>query len=48
MEVVGHDKKQVLWEVVDDHLTEEPSDHEEIELRGFYFNVFDKYEEVGC
>ena len=45
MEVVGHDKKQVLWEVVDDHLTEEPSDHEEIGLRGVDFNVFDKDEE---
>ena len=48
MEVVDHDKKKVLWKVIDDHVVEEPSDHEEIELRGFYFNVFDKYEEVGC
>ena len=30
MEFVVHDKKQVLWEVVDNHVVEEPSDHEEI------------------
>ena len=35
----------MLWELVDDHVVEEPSDHEEIGLRGFYFNVFDEYEE---
>ena len=34
MEVVGHDKKKVLWEVVKDHVAEEPSDHEDIGLRG--------------
>ena len=34
MEVVGHDKKKVLWEVVEDHVVEEPSDHEDIGLRG--------------
>ena len=45
MGVVGHDKKRVLWEVVDDHVVEEPTDHEEIGLRGFDFNVFDQYEE---
>ena len=27
VEVVGHDKKKVLWEVVDDHVVEEPSDN---------------------
>ena len=46
MEVVGQDKKKVLWEVVKDHVLEEPTDHEEIGLQGFYFNVFDQYEEV--
>ena len=45
VEVSGHDKKNVLWEVVDDHVVEEPSDHEEIGLQGFYFNVFDEDEE---
>ena len=34
VEVVGHDKKKVLWEVVDDHVIEEPSDHKDIGLRG--------------
>ena len=42
MEVVGRDKKKVLWEVVDNHVVEEPTDHEEIGLRGFDFNFFDK------
>ena len=27
VEVVGHDKKKVIWEVVRDHEVEEPSDH---------------------
>ena len=40
--VVGHDKKKVIWEVVDGHVVEEPSDHEEIGLRGFDLNVFAK------
>ena len=45
VEVVGNDKKKVLWEVVDDHVLEEPTDHEEIGLRGFDFNYFDEDEE---
>ena len=28
VEVVGHDKKKVLWGVVGDHVVEEPTDHE--------------------
>ena len=52
MEVVGHDNKKVLWEVVDGHVVEEPSYHEDIGLRGFDFNISDKYEEgvvrEGC
>ena len=42
VEVVGHDKKKFLWGVVDDHVVEEPTDHAEIILRGFYFDVFDQ------
>ena len=45
VEVFGHDKKKVLWEVVNDNVVEEPTDHEEIGLRGFDFNVFDQDEE---
>ena len=52
VEVVGHDKNKVRWEVVDDHVVEEPSDNEDIGLRGFDFNIFDKDEEgvvrEGC
>ena len=36
---MGHDKKKLIWEVVGDHEVEEPSDHEEIGLRGFDFNI---------
>ena len=35
VEVVGQDKKNVLWEVVGDHVVEEPSDHKYIGIRGF-------------
>ena len=52
VEFVGHDKKKVLWEVVDNHVVEEPSDHEDIGLRGFDFNIFNEDEEgvvrEGC
>ena len=42
VEVVGHDKKKVLWEVVGDHVVEEPCDHEDIVLRGFDFNIYNE------
>ena len=45
VEVMGHDKKKVIWEVVGDHVVEETSDHEYIGLRGFDFNIFDEDEE---
>ena len=45
VEFFGHDKKKVLWEVVDDHVVKAQSDHEDIGLWGFDFNIFDKYEE---
>ena len=45
MEVVRHEKKKFLWELVDYHVVEEPTDHEEIVMWGFDFNVFNKYEE---
>ena len=44
VEVFGHDGKKVLWEVVDDHVIEEPTDHDEIGLRGFGINLFHEYE----
>ena len=31
--------------MVDDHVVEEPTDHEEIGLRGFDFNFFDEDDE---
>ena len=45
VEVVGHDKNKVLLEAVDDHVEEDPSDHKDIGLRGFDFNIFGKNEE---
>ena len=45
VEVVGHNKKKVRWEVVGDHAVEEPYDHEDIGLRGFDFNIFGEDEE---
>ena len=42
MEVVGSYGKKVLWEVVDDHFIEEETDHDEIGLRVFDFNLFYK------
>ena len=45
MEFVVHENNKVLLEVVDDHVAEEPSDHEDIGLRGFDFNIFDEDEE---
>ena len=39
--VVGHYKKKFIWEVFNDHVLKEPTDHEHIGLQGFDFNVFD-------
>ena len=47
MEVVGHDGKKVLWEVVGDNSGEEPTDHDDIELQGFDFNFFQRRREGG-
>ena len=52
VEVVGHDKKKLLWEVVGDHVVEDPRDHKDIGLRGFDLNIFDEDKEgvvrEGC
>ena len=45
VEVVGQDKKKVLWKVVGYHVVEEPCDHEDIGLSGFDFNIFDEDKE---
>ena len=44
MEVVGSDRKEFLWEVVDGHVIEEENDHEDTGLREFDFSFFDKDE----
>ena len=41
MEVVVHDGKNVIWEMVNDYVAEKTTDHEGIGLRGFGFNFFD-------
>ena len=45
VEIAVHDTKKIHWGVVDNHVVEDPTDHEEIGLRGFDFNCFDKDEE---
>ena len=35
----------MIWEAVDDHAVEEPSDHKDIGLRGFDFNISEEDEE---
>ena len=37
VEVVGHDKKQVRWEVVGDHVVEDPSDHQPLPKAPFSY-----------
>ena len=39
MEVVGSDRKKVLWKLLDDHVVEEVNYHDEIGLWGFNFNL---------
>ena len=34
MEVGGHDRKKVLWEVFNNHVIEEATDHDDIVLGG--------------
>ena len=42
MEVVGSDRNEVIWEVVDDKVIKKENDHEKIGLWGFGFNFFMK------
>ena len=44
VEVVGNDRRKVLWVVVNDRVVEEPTDHDEIGLQRFGFNLFEKDE----
>ena len=44
METLGSGVKNFLWEVVDDHISEEENNHDEIGLRGLYFNLLDEGE----
>ena len=42
VEVVCHDRRRVIWELVDGHVLEEATDHYEIGLREFDFNILAK------
>ena len=42
MGIFGNDKKKVIWEVVDYHVLEEPTDHEEIGIQGFYLKKIEE------
>ena len=44
MEIFHRDGKKVLWEVVEDHVVEEETNHDEIGLRGLNFNFFNEDE----
>ena len=43
VEVDGHDRNKVIWEVLDDNVLEEATYHDEIVLWGFDFDLFNKY-----
>ena len=42
VEVSDKDGKEVIWEVVDDHLFQDGVEHEALGLRGFDFNLFNE------
>ena len=42
MEVVGYDRKKVLWWVLEDHVIVEVNYHEDIGLQGFGLNLFEE------
>ena len=44
VEVVGHDRKKVIWEVVENNVVEEATDNYEIGLRALNFNIFNEDE----
>ena len=48
MEVIGSDRKKVIWEVVDDHLLEEENYHDEICPQGFNSSFFGEFKEGVC
>ena len=48
VEVIGSDRKKVIWEVVDDHLLEEENYHDEICVQGFNFSLFGEDKEGVC
>ena len=39
------DRKKVIWDVVNYHTVEEGFEHEDLVIRGFDFNLFDKERE---
>ena len=38
-----HDRRKVIWGVVDDHVVEDATDLEDMRLQGFGFTLFNKY-----
>ena len=45
VEVSGSDRKEIIWEVIDDHYLEEGKYHDDMGIRGFGFNLFEEYKE---
>ena len=42
MEVAGCDGNNFLWEAANNHVVEDPTDHDEIVLWGLGFNLFNE------
>ena len=45
VDVADKDEKKLIMEVVDDHVVEERVEHEELDIKGFDFNLFDEEKE---
>ena len=47
VEFSDKDGRKLIWEVINEHMSEERFEHEELGLQGFDFNLFDE-EREGC
>ena len=47
VEDYDNDMRNLIWQVVDDHVVEVRVEHKELGLQGFYFNLFGE-ERQGC
>ena len=47
VEVLGSYGNKVVWEVIEDHVFEDPKENDDIGIRGFDFNFFVEYKGGG-